>query len=326
MPFSKRKINSDLDETIYFDPLKIKKIVQENNQLDLETLEEDLEDIQVDFDFCDPLDDDYTTIHFLLKQSIYSHIPKLSPMLSDLSQNICLQKACGTTVKVENELFAFISALGGYNYSTNTFIRTIVSILEEKCPEPKRNQLLSVIQKQKFAWLIIERFINIPNQIISLLYQSIMKDIEWAQNNLKESDETIDMYDFEDFLFFSPCLFEDKNRINDEINEENLTKKKNRKKAKEFKILPSSQESSNQSPSNFDLKKVSFIRYEDEFLVQNAHIRFPIELDDPILKSIQAKDTVPQFCMAKHAYVCIISFKNLELAINIIKDITNQAC
>jgi hypothetical protein len=181
-------IDSDEDAIDLSVPTKVKK--------------EDL--LQVDFEFYDPKDGDFHSI----KQLLNKRLPQLCKgfYLSDLTSAIVEQSEVGTLVRVNGteHVFAFATALPvNKAHNKSDFWNSMKNALVKKCPVDKIKQFTAAIENLQLGLLISERIFNIPDHLVSKIYENLQQDIQWAITSAP--DQTCrKTFDMDHFLLLAP--------------------------------------------------------------------------------------------------------------------------
>lgn len=294
--------------------------------------------IVCDFDFCDPKEDDYHMVKSLLLQGTAGLVESFKQNLLDISDDVCAQAACGTTITVDSDVYAFVSALSEKHYADRSYMKSIIQLLESTCPAEHSSQL-EKIRNSGLALLITERLMNMPNEVIPPLYASIVDDIEWSNNNVKETGGNSDMFDFQYVTFLAPCYLSEQLRNLEDMDKEDVfssdsdsdsdcvkstldaqkSGRSNGKRTKNAKLDSKSKKAKKQSSkgsSNSGVNDAACLYFEQQLMVKKSALAFVIELCTPKVLEGKAKGAVPQRHKPRHAVLGVISLKSLKESVN----------
>ncbi|KAI7866348.1 p21-C-terminal region-binding protein-domain-containing protein [Spinellus fusiger] len=193
--------------------------------------------VNVDFDFYNPDPVDFHALKRLLGQLFSSDNELIH--LSDITDIIIEENHVGTTVKVdsqESDPYAILSA---------------IHLNAQKCPkkEEKLHKAVSEILSLKdvsVGWIVSERFINMPVEIMPPMYSMLQQELTQAV----EQDEP---YVFEWYMFISKTYKE---------------------------VMPTAEEDSSSEPKKKKAKKSSqdtetfYFQAEDEIIAKYATHHF----------------------------------------------------
>mmetsp|Transcript_24771 Transcript_24771/g.40172 ORF Transcript_24771/g.40172 Transcript_24771/m.40172 type:complete len:352 (+) Transcript_24771:120-1175(+) len=269
--------------------------------------EEDGDDTQVnvDFDFCDPKDENFHMVKALFEQGSTCCIPGMLGGLSSLSEDICGQAAVGTTVCVDEQVFCFVSALCESYYGSKGYFKTFKSLLTTFCPQNMKAKMDDAL-KRGYAWLISERLVNIPHEIAAPLHEALVDDIKWARENIEETGGSKEMFEFENFVFIAPCYIgQDKTAVL--AKEQDAEMDSDEEEEEEEQKPP--KKKSKRAVDHSDDGKPLFVHFEDEIFIKHSIVSFQCKLNTEIVIQDKAKGAVPQRHKPKHAIVGIISKK-----------------
>ncbi|KAI8063354.1 p21-C-terminal region-binding protein-domain-containing protein [Gilbertella persicaria] len=199
-PNLKRKAPEEEDK-----PLKRANSTVQDHGSDEEDSDDGLQDIvDVDFDFYNPDDIDYHALKKLLTQLFSSDAELLN--LGDFADIMIEENQVGTTVKVDDQKsdpYAILSMINMTQQKDKEGIRQLCTYLINKCP--KKNESLSKAVKdilslesgdKHVGWVVSERFINMPVEIMAPMYTML-------QEELKKAVEEKEPYVFEWYMFIS---------------------------------------------------------------------------------------------------------------------------
>ncbi|KAF9083832.1 Mss4p nuclear export [Mortierella sp. GBA35] len=236
--------------------------------------------INVDFEFFDPKDIDFHAIKNLLGQYFSSDAILFN--LSELSDMITFQSNVGSTIKVngiESDPYALLTVL---NMNDHLHRRHLVpppegtpAPAEPKKPSEvmrqirdyvltkskqneglhnKLKELLTAESEKEVAFVVSERFINMPVETAPPMWRMLLEEIKWAV-------EEEYPFDFEYYLLISPTYHEVAPKI--DLDDEDDVPKPTKKKSK------------NVDPTTF------FFHPEEEMLQQYAEFVQDFKLTTP---------------------------------------------
>jgi len=160
-----------------------------------------MEEIPVSFDFCDPNEKYFHPIRSLIDNRFFKDEVGLE--IGELAELIINQGAVGTFVVQEGgrDVFAFITVLPLSFHKDKPAISSLVHYLKKK----NKHMETKIFRKNTNVGLLIhERMINLPLQIIPTLHNSVLMDIDWAIEN-EISDEHKEKFKFDSYLVLAPC-------------------------------------------------------------------------------------------------------------------------
>jgi hypothetical protein len=216
-------------------------------------------------------------------------------------------------VVVDEQVYTFVSALSGSHYADKAYMRALRAAVEAACPASKR-AVLSRLLGEGYAWLISERLVNMPNDIVPPLYRAICDDLTWARANVSETGGSEDMFDFTHALFLAPCYAgKDKDEINNESDGADSDEEEEEASPRTGKARARGQGGAEAKRAKVtDLNDVLCAHFEQELLIKNAAVTFPVELATPVAMTGKAKGMVPGRHKPKTAIAGVISLAKLE--------------
>ncbi|CAO3700643.1 unnamed protein product [Rhizopus stolonifer] len=183
--------------------------------------DEDLDDglqeiVDVDFDFYNPDEIDFHALKKLLKQLFSSDAELIN--LGDLADILIEENHVGTTVKVDDQQsdpYGILSVINLQEQKQKQGIQELCSYLLKKCP--KKNEKLyqaveSILSSQRVGWIVSERFVNMPVEIMPPMYAML-------QEETKKAIEQNEPYSFDWYMFISKT-YKEVSSTADEENEE----------------------------------------------------------------------------------------------------------
>ncbi|KAG2198998.1 hypothetical protein INT46_005538 [Mucor plumbeus] len=217
----KRKAPEEEEE-----PLKRVASTSGQDGSDGEDSDDGLQDIvDVDFDFYNPDDIDYHALKKLLTQLFSSDAELLN--LGDFADIMIEENQVGTTVKVDDQKsdpYAILSIINLTHQKEKEGVKQLCNYLSNKCPK-KNEALLKAVKKilslsstdKHVGWVVSERFINMPVEIMAPMYTMLQEELK---NAVKEKES----YVFEWYMFISKT-YKEVTSIIDEDGEEPQQKK-----------------------------------------------------------------------------------------------------
>ena len=139
--------------------------------------------VDVDFDFFDPKEIDFHGIKNLLKQLFSNDHERID--LSGFSNVIVNQGSIGTSVKVDGDSdpYALMTVVNLKQHEELEFVKQIKVYLMErikKQPAEKQQKLKDAFEKKQIAFLVNERLVNMPVEIVPPMFKMLQEEIEWA--------------------------------------------------------------------------------------------------------------------------------------------------
>ncbi|GBG32028.1 Protein bcp1 [Hondaea fermentalgiana] len=292
--------------------------------------------LNVDFEFCDPKEDDFAMIKALITQGTAGLVPNIGLELGTLAGDITEQAAVGTTICVDSEVYGFASALASKHYTKQAYFAALKEWILAACPAQRKTELTEAFEKKGLAWIVSERLVNMPGQLAPPLLRMLCEDVEWARANVAETGGSKDMFDFAYALFLAPCFMgamktqaekdldessssedEDDDDDDDDDDEGNGQKESTEANAS-AKSPKNKQAAKGKAPkASKDLvperdEAPLYLHYEDEDLVKMAEMTFPIKLATKVVLEGKAKGAVPQKHRPRHAQVVLIKLPTLR--------------
>jgi len=149
------------------------------------------EDVQIDFDFCEPDESDYHGVGELLKRGTLDFVNGLN--YAELVDSLVNQGNIGTLIKADKEGDdeAVCAALTVLNFRQFKHLSWPKEIIKEFSKRSKAHAPSDVHQKfealigtwenrNDIGLLLNERFINLPLDLIPPLHKGLPEDIEWS--------------------------------------------------------------------------------------------------------------------------------------------------
>ncbi|KAL1886589.1 Mss4p nuclear export [Paecilomyces lecythidis] len=185
--------------------------------------EDDVDMVNVDFEWFDPSEIDFHGLKILLRQLFDTDAQEFD--LSALADLILSQPLLGSTVKVdgkESDPYAFLSVLNLQEHKDNPVIKDLITYLQRKASsKPAFAALSSLLSQDPIApigLILTERLINIPSEIVPPMYTMLLEEIAWAI-------EDKEPYNFSHYLIISKTYQEVASKLD---MEDSRPKKKKR--------------------------------------------------------------------------------------------------
>ena len=184
----------------------------------------------MDFEYFDPSPEiDFHGLKTLLRQLFDVDNQLLD--LSELTDMILAQPLLGSTVKCEgneSDPYAFLTVLNLHEHRAKPVIQQLTKYLKDRVgnQEASTMKVLSKLldsndSKAQVGLLLTERFINMPHQIVAPMYNMLLEEIQWA-NDEKEP------YQFTHYLVVSKTYTEVASKLD---AEDDRPQKKSKKAA-----------------------------------------------------------------------------------------------
>jgi protein BCP1 len=155
--------------------------------------------INVDFEFFDPRPGDFHVVKRFLTQLFGPDQELLA--LSALADMTVEQRLLGTCIKVdgsESDPYALLSVLNLTEHREQSHVRGLIDYLMERCR--KNEQATQVLRGSlergtgpatDVAFLVNERLINMPAQVVPPMFKMLAEEIEWAIEDVSSTIITI---------------------------------------------------------------------------------------------------------------------------------------
>ncbi|KAK3714973.1 Mss4p nuclear export [Vermiconidia calcicola] len=175
-------------------------------------------DLDVDFEFFDPSPEiDFHGLKVLLRQ-LFDVDNQLFD-LSELTNMILAQPLLGSTVKCdgnESDPYAFLTVLNMHQHRSKPVIQQLIQYLTSKTRGQQSSSLKDLpkllepsSEAAQVGLILTERFINMPHQTVPSMYNMLLEEIRWA-NEEKES------YQFTHYLIISKTYTEVESKLDAE--------------------------------------------------------------------------------------------------------------
>ncbi|ORZ03842.1 p21-C-terminal region-binding protein-domain-containing protein [Syncephalastrum racemosum] len=186
--------------------------------------------VDVDFDFFNPESVDYHALKRLLNQLFSSDAEDLN--VGEIVDIMLEENHVGTTVKVdgqESDPYAILTTINMQDKKDNAGIKALRTYLLNKCPKKEQEAVEAILaptSPKHVGWVVSERFINMPMEIMPPMYTMM-------QDELKEAAKKGEAYTFEWYMFITKTYKEVESALDEENNdEEEEEEDQQRKKAK----------------------------------------------------------------------------------------------
>ncbi|CAO3634281.1 unnamed protein product [Cunninghamella blakesleeana] len=191
--------------------------------------------IDVDFDFYNPEEIDYQAFKRLLGQLFSSDTELIET--GDIADILIEENHVGTTIKVDGQEFdpyAILSVINLKEQKANKGVKSLCDYLSKKCPKKDaglHDAIMNILSlENNVGWVVSERFINMPVEVMPPMYNLLRKEMKNAADNGEP-------YTFEWFMFISK-VYKEVSPTVDEDNEDDTpapppSKKKKGKKSNE---------------------------------------------------------------------------------------------
>mmetsp|Transcript_12597 Transcript_12597/g.27787 ORF Transcript_12597/g.27787 Transcript_12597/m.27787 type:complete len:355 (+) Transcript_12597:2053-3117(+) len=245
--------------------------------------DEDSADLNVEFEFFDPNEDDYHSVGDLVKNGLWEF---LDLNFAELADSIVGQGNIGTLVKSEAEaaskdaseektVCGLLTCLNLRQFAAQSWPKTILEALAAKAQgqgngeaATKLKSYIKPTEGVEVGLVFSERFVNLPPQLIPPLHKALVEDIDWSFKTPECPDDERPFYGFTHFVSVARC-YEAAPGEEDPASKAEVPAKK-RKKGGAARAGSSSAAASSTSSS----AGLVFPRPEDEFYFNKASFRF----------------------------------------------------
>ncbi|KAE8350684.1 protein bcp1 [Aspergillus coremiiformis] len=205
-------------------------------RVDSDESDEDMDIVNVDFEWFDPQPIDFHGLKILLRQLFESDAQLFD--MSAVADMILAQPLLGSTVKVdgnESDPYAFLTVLNLQEHKEKPVIKDLIAYLQRKASANSSlaplAQLLSQTPVPPIGLILTERLINMPPEVVPPMYTMLMEEIAWAVQD-KEP------YTFSHYLLLSKTYEEVESKLDMEDSRPQKKKKKSGGKAEKFYFHP----------------------------------------------------------------------------------------
>ncbi|KAF9893219.1 Mss4p nuclear export [Aspergillus nanangensis] len=185
--------------------------------------DEEMEIVDVDFEWFDPQPVDFHGLKTLLRQLFDVDADLFG--ISELADLILAQPLLGSTVKVdgnESDPYAFLTVLNLQEHMDKPVIKDLISYFQKKASSTPSlaplSQLLSQSPIPPIGLLLTERLINMPAEVVPPMYTMLQEEIAWAL-------EDKEPYNFSHYLILSKIYEEVESKLDMEAPPQKKKKK-----------------------------------------------------------------------------------------------------
>jgi hypothetical protein len=165
----------------------------------------------VDFTFHDMDEAFFPALKNLLHASSTVYQAHASALTDHMIDNIAVGTLVSTQDDTEHNVFGFASVLNVTTYQDSPAIQHLKEYCLKQCPKHRLEELqvvLSGTTKRPAGFLLLSRMVNLPLEITLVLYQQLVKDIEWAVQHAEGGDDERKALDFGVLIRLAPCQME----------------------------------------------------------------------------------------------------------------------
>ncbi|KAL4779357.1 p21-C-terminal region-binding protein-domain-containing protein [Aspergillus varians] len=192
--------------------------------VDGDSSDEDMDIVNVDFEWFDPQEIDFHGLKHLLRQLF--DIDAQDFETSALTDLILAQPLLGSTVKVDgkdSDPYAFLTVLNLQAHSDKPAIKTLTAYIKRKASANPSlaplTELLSQTPIPPIGLILTERLINMPGEVVPPMYTMLQEEIAWA---IEEKEP----YNFSHYLIVSKTYEEVESKLDAEESRPQKKKKK----------------------------------------------------------------------------------------------------
>ncbi|RDW63112.1 protein-transporting protein BCP1 [Aspergillus mulundensis] len=186
--------------------------------------DEDIDMVNVDFEWFDPQEVDFHGIKNLIRQLFDVDAQDLD--LSGLADMILAQPLLGSTVKTdgkESDPYAFLSVLNLAEHKEKPAVKSLTAYLQRKAAAtPSLSPLATLLSQTPtppIGLILTERLINMPSEVVPPMYTMLQEEIAWA---IEEKEP----YNFSHYLIVSKTYEEVESKLDAEETRPQKKKKK----------------------------------------------------------------------------------------------------
>ncbi|CAI7596426.1 unnamed protein product [Penicillium viridicatum] len=198
--------------------------------------DEDMDMVNVEFEWFDPQPIDFHGLKNLLRQ-LFDNDAQIFDM-SALADLILSQPTLGSTVKVdghESDPYAVLSILNLQEHKDKPVVQDLINYLKTKSASnpslSAASQLLSQTPIPPIGLILTERLINMPSEIVPPMYNMLQEEIAWAV-------EDKEPYTFSHYLVLSKNYEEVESKLDQEESRPQKKKKKGGEQSERFFFHP----------------------------------------------------------------------------------------
>ncbi|ORX47032.1 hypothetical protein DM01DRAFT_1339334 [Hesseltinella vesiculosa] len=222
--------------------------------------------VDVDFDFYNPEEIDYHAMKRLLTQLFSSDADLVG--LGDIVDIIIEENHVGTTIKVdgqESDPYAILSIINLKEQKDNQGIASLCKYLVSKCPkkdEKLHSTIMNILSLEKpVGWVVSERFINMPVEVMPPMYNLLQQEIKKAADNGEP-------YQFEWYAFIVKVYKEVAPSVEDEDGQDEQDAPPTKKSKKDKKKAQASSETFYYQPEDEII--ASYATHQFDFKFTNS--------------------------------------------------------
>ncbi|RAK99522.1 protein-transporting protein BCP1 [Aspergillus ibericus CBS 121593] len=193
-------------------------------RVDGDESDEDMDMVNVDFEWFDPQPVDFHGLKNLLRQLFDTDAQTFD--MSALADLILAQPLLGSTVKVdgmESDPYAFLTVINLQEHKDKPVIKDLITYLHRKASATPTltplAQLLTQTPIPPIGLILTERLINMPAEVVPPMYTMLQEEIAWAIQD-KEP------YNFSHYLIVSKTYEEVESKLDAEESRPQKKKKK----------------------------------------------------------------------------------------------------
>ncbi|KAF2225251.1 protein bcp1 [Elsinoe ampelina] len=156
--------------------------------------DEDLDTLDVDFEWFDPSPIDFHGLKSLLRQLLDADATLFD--LSSLADLILSQPHLGSTVKCDgqdSDPYAFLTVLSLRTHAANPALQTLTAYLQSRSRTNPSLAPLSTLLSNPDAHvglILSEKLINMPTEIVPPMYTMLLEELIWAAEEKRPVDFT----------------------------------------------------------------------------------------------------------------------------------------
>ena len=172
----------------------------------------------------------------------------------------------GTLITADENLFGFLSMVSLQYHRKTPWVSQLITSLLQRCASPAERETLQKLftpAADSVGFLISERLVNMPMQLVPVAYDSLLQDIDWAMKNEVDQEER-KSFNFKKFILMAEVTMVE--------GAASAADAKRQKKSKQRQASV--------------LEQVEFVRVEEEVLANEvslsrdspnvSHVIFPI--------------------------------------------------
>lgn len=190
----------------------IEQVEEESEDLESEEVADtSVQDLQIEFDFCEPDESDYHGVGELLKRGSLDFVTALN--YAELVDTIVNQGNIGTLIKADKEgddeaVCACLTVLNLQQFKQLSWPKEIVKALltrsKAHAPSDVHQKFEAFIStwedRNDIGLLLNERFVNLPLDLIPPLHKGLPEDIEWSRTTPECPEDERLFYNFKFYV------------------------------------------------------------------------------------------------------------------------------